>query len=244
MVCGRRCSSRWARARRSRAGPCWAATRCAGWRCGTAGSTRTGVRRARRRTSSPASNCRRAPASSRPGSASSPTSSPATWGCPPTRPMAGLPEAAFYLYPDGYLWEDGRLVHRPEGAAARMRRRTARAGRRRGCGGGRGRPRRRAAAGHRAAQRLPARRVRGRRGGRAGAHPRRLGLPGEPLAPLQLRRSRPRPARLLRPLAAHQPEPVHGCWSEGGASGVGDAPAPGPWSRAARSGSSPSATAR
>jgi len=38
-------------------------------------------------------------------------------GLPTNAPMAGLPEAAFYLYPDGYLWEDGRLAHRPEGEA-------------------------------------------------------------------------------------------------------------------------------
>ena len=38
-------------------------------------------------------------------------------GLPTNAPMPGLPEAAFYLYPDGYLWEDGQLAHRPEGAA-------------------------------------------------------------------------------------------------------------------------------
>ena len=39
-------------------------------------------------------------------------------GLPTNAPMAGLPEAAFYLYPDGYLWEDGRLAHQPEGEAS------------------------------------------------------------------------------------------------------------------------------
>ena len=38
---------------------------------------------------------------------------------PTNAPMAGLPEAAFYLYPDGYLWEDGRLAHQPDGAASK-----------------------------------------------------------------------------------------------------------------------------
>jgi anthranilate synthase len=34
-------------------------------------------------------------------------------GLPTGEPMPGLPEAAFTLYEDGWVWEDGRLVHTP-----------------------------------------------------------------------------------------------------------------------------------
>jgi anthranilate synthase len=34
-------------------------------------------------------------------------------GLPTGDPMPGLPEAAFTLYEDGWVWEDGRLVHAP-----------------------------------------------------------------------------------------------------------------------------------
>ena len=34
-------------------------------------------------------------------------------GLPTAEPMPGLPEAAFTLYEDGWVWEDGRLVHEP-----------------------------------------------------------------------------------------------------------------------------------
>ncbi len=34
-------------------------------------------------------------------------------GLPTLPPIPGLPEASFTLYADGYLWEDGQLVHEP-----------------------------------------------------------------------------------------------------------------------------------
>jgi anthranilate synthase len=34
-------------------------------------------------------------------------------GLPTLPPMPGLPDAAFFLYPDGFLWEDGVLVRTP-----------------------------------------------------------------------------------------------------------------------------------
>lgn len=32
---------------------------------------------------------------------------------PTLPPLPGLPDAAFFLFPDGFLWEDGVLVHTP-----------------------------------------------------------------------------------------------------------------------------------
>ncbi len=34
-------------------------------------------------------------------------------GLPTLSPMPGLPDAAFFFYPDGFVWEDGALVHMP-----------------------------------------------------------------------------------------------------------------------------------
>ena len=40
-------------------------------------------------------------------------------GLPTNEPMPGLPEAAFFLYPHGWLWEDGDLVEGPPGDVIR-----------------------------------------------------------------------------------------------------------------------------
>ena len=174
-ACGPFCSSRSVRPRRSRGARSSPWVRAAASRCGTARSTRT------------------APTSER---------LPRCWtSCRPGCERAATPRLDRLLQlrvrrSPGFADQAGR-ARSARGLLLSLRRRLAVAGRSPGLPAGARdagqRRRRRGAAGaspDRQPQRLPVRRFRRRRRRGAGAHPRRLGLPGQPLASLPLRRSR------------------------------------------------------